>query len=301
MGGDCSEMHYVDCFEHYIHVENDSRPNNSLEEAREHTAFTSGAVEVLSDLEWKEPCCPVNAQNKCCHSRECAFWNEPALKCDGKHCPKEPPKEEQANILRYEIFEAIGQASMSWKPIPTGEFDSHLASEIAESLVRLTDNAIFKALTSNPSNSMGKEPAKEWHYSFIEQFTSDGEQLKGNVQQLLRFVDIRIEQALARSNDDQARAKAWKGGYEAGGEQALGAIEHHQTYLDGVRKAYEAGKAARDSELREKFIEQAKVGTNLIDIEEGRVEALYLRTILQILTPKDTTDPGAGSSIDKPL
>lgn len=103
MGGGCSEMHYVDCFEHYIHVENDSTPNNSLEAnylevgpiihcykcgqdvkreefvkhydahktegdspdaprdiphhegVRNNVFFSGGAVEVASDLEWKEP------------------------------------------------------------------------------------------------------------------------------------------------------------------------------------------------------------------------------------------------------
>jgi hypothetical protein len=39
--------------------------------------------------------------------------------------------------LKEKIIEAIGEASMCWKPIPTGTFDSEKAVEIANRLILL--------------------------------------------------------------------------------------------------------------------------------------------------------------------
>jgi hypothetical protein len=39
------------------------------------------------------------------------------------------------NSIEKKIHEAIGEASMCWKPRPTGVFDSRRAAEIADKLV----------------------------------------------------------------------------------------------------------------------------------------------------------------------
>jgi hypothetical protein len=51
---------------------------------------------------------------------------------------QEVEKNQQSKTIKAKIHELVGEASMCWIPIPSGEFNSTLALRVADDLVELT-------------------------------------------------------------------------------------------------------------------------------------------------------------------
>ena len=50
---------------------------------------------------------------------------------------QEVEKHRNSKSIKTKIYELVGEVTMSWKPIPSGEFDSTRASKIADELIEL--------------------------------------------------------------------------------------------------------------------------------------------------------------------